>query len=201
MIESRLSRSCLLLLLLLGAGTVRGQTLTRTLIDANRDGKADTLSVEMTHGRRFVDSEAWCGNGEKYEGSFAFVVDFQGKRVETSVDSLLGVDSLWFHTEPWQLAVSDYNGDGRMEFNLGQYASCVGWDYWMFAIRPSGTVDLVSGRFMVADFVASTDKLMRVPNGFRAEQYDRVHGRNVEITFRWDSDDGMFEYESTAIAR
>lgn len=193
--------ACFLFTLTFGVGAVAAQTLTRAAIDANNDGRVDTLSLQMTKGRRYLDKEAWCGNGEKYEGSFVFVVDIQGNRVTTSLDSLLGVDSLWFHTGAWDLALADYNQDGQMELNLGQYASCVGWNYWIFTIRPSGRVERVSRKFMVGDFVASTDKLRPVPNGFRAKSYDRMKGRNVVSTFRWDGAAGQFEYVSTAVVR
>ncbi|MGA7303546.1 MAG: hypothetical protein WBW88_01680 [Rhodothermales bacterium] len=92
-------------------------------------------------------------------------------------------------------AALDVNGE--MEFNLGQYASCVGWNYWIFTIRQSGRVERASGQFMVNDFAASTDKLKPAPNGFRAENYDRMHGKMIENTFRWNRDTGLFEYLST----
>lgn len=189
-----------LLVIHLIGNVAEAQTLTRSIVDINDNGEADTLSLEMTYGRHYVDEEAWCGNGEKYEGSFAFVVDFQGNRVTTSLDSLLGVDSLWFHTGAWDLALADHNGDGEIEFNLGQYASCVGWNYWIFTIHASGRVEKVSEQFMVSDFVASTTKLNPAPSGFRAEQYDRMNGKMVENTFRWNGDTRLFEYVSTTPA-
>jgi hypothetical protein len=171
-------------------------TVTRASIDVDQDGIPETVSVQMISGRRYNDTNVWCGMGEKYEGSFAVVVDIHGRRVETLLDPLLGGGPLWFPTQPWKLVMGHYNDDGQIDFNLGQYAGCNGWRYRLLSIRPTGRVEMVSLDFRANDFAPSTSQITRVENGFRVTDYSNARGGNWETTYRWNSTTRTFERES-----
>jgi hypothetical protein len=171
-------------------------TITRATVDVDHDGIPETVSVQMISGRHYNDNNLWCGMGEKYEGSFAVVIDIHGRRVETLLSPLLGGDSLWFPAQPWKLVMGDYNDDGQINFNLGQYADCNGWRYRLFSIRPTGVVEMVSLDFRANDFAPSTSKITRVEKGFRVTDYDNSRGGNWETTYRWNPTARMFEKDS-----
>jgi len=47
---------------------------------------------------------------------------------------------MFFRAMPWRIRFADYNHDGQIDFNLGQYDSCNGWLYKLFTISPTGQV-------------------------------------------------------------
>lgn len=57
--------------------------------------------------------------------------------------SLMGTKKLSFCDKEWRVFTKDYNGDGRIDFNLGQYRTSNGWLYWLFTISPLGKVSLL----------------------------------------------------------
>jgi hypothetical protein len=124
------------------------------------------------------------------------VVELHGRRVETLLGPLLAGDPLWFRAQPWKLVVADYNDDGEIDFNLGQYGTCNGWRYWIFSIRRSGRVERISPAFFANDFAESTSNITRVKQGFSVTSYDNSRGGNWEATYRWNASARMFERES-----
>ena len=52
--------------------------VTSSRLDLNGDGKPDTVRIELIEGRRYVDTEVWCGEGPKIEGRFQLVVELSG---------------------------------------------------------------------------------------------------------------------------
>src|ERR671919_2375735 len=104
MVGAVMLRSLLVLCIaLLTCGATAGSrvTVTSAKVDIDHDGTLETVSIEMISGRRYNDDALWCGKGEKYEGSFAVVVDIHGRRVVTLLDPLLGGGPLWFRTQSW----------------------------------------------------------------------------------------------------
>lgn len=123
------------------------QIVSDTACDISGDGIPERIQVVLISGKKYVDKNKWCGSGEKWEGQFVV-------RVRTSKDLLLNetplnimlypeskkpVD-LFFWTPMFKLVMQDYNHDGKMDFNLGQYGSCVGNDYTLFSISADGAV-------------------------------------------------------------
>jgi hypothetical protein len=104
-----------------------------------------TIEIVMTDGRFFHDEELWCGAGQKWEGQFECRVRL-GRRVLARTP----MNRLFFPKEPsmpmsfwapqFRLVMRDYNSDGRIDFNLGQYGACVYNNYRIFTIEPKGTV-------------------------------------------------------------
>jgi hypothetical protein len=125
----------------------REQVIFVTACDINRDGTPERIQIVLTSGRRYVDKDLWCGQGEKWEGQFVF-------RIRSSKGSVLSdtplnrlfypeskeLRSMSFWTPNFKLVMHDYNHDGRKDFNLGQYGCCVGNEYKLFSISRNGTV-------------------------------------------------------------
>jgi hypothetical protein len=113
----------------------------------------------------------------KYEGRFSISVQAPGRQpVLTDLSSGRFFDGeLWFSAVPWSIAFADYNHDGRLDFNIGQYGGCAGFTYRFFTITAAGVVEALP----VADAprgVWSTDRansssmFHTTPAGFRTSQ-------------------------------
>jgi hypothetical protein len=193
-----------ILTLLFATGAPNPITIMNAAIDVDHDGKQDAVSIVMTKGRRYNDEEDLCCNcRDKYEGYFAAVVNVNGRLIETPLNPLLLTDDLYerpedplsFYPEQREIVTADYNRDGEIDFNLGQYASCNGFAYWMLTIRSSGKVEKVSSDFRVSDFANSTSRITPVENGFRFIYYDNSpeHGGHWDTIYRWNAAKRIYE--------
>ena len=190
------------LLALLSVGYARAEeplpvTLTEVRVDVNGDGLPDIVSIRMTAGRRTNDAEPWCGMGDKYEGTFVVSVNILGVETVTELNSLYPPrTTLWFWAAPWSLAVSDYNHDGLIDFNLGQYGACQGWIYSLFTIERSGKVHLLpttgafGGVFNGDRGNSSFFPLTR--RGFRNLRFDQTKQVYVEEQWEWKQQQNRF---------
>ena len=170
-------------------------TVTTIQRDLNGDGKPDRISIELVAGRKYDDQTLWCGNGRKYEGRFDLCVEIAGKSpVRTNLNRLMfpgekDEEPLFFRSEPWQIQFADYNHDGQIDFNLGQYAGCNGWAYRLFTISPSGAVSEIpieDGKEITwADGSNSTDQIHLTKRGFWYAHYDQLRG-GLTSTYAWD---------------
>ena len=102
--------------------------------DFNGDGRMDHLELVMISGRKYVE-EDWYSEA-KYEGKFVVRVRIAGRKsVETPLEG-----QFWFWSKPWRIRFGDYNHDGQIDFNLGQYSNSVASAYRMFTVSPTGRV-------------------------------------------------------------
>ncbi|MFC2081900.1 hypothetical protein ACFLSF_03750 [Candidatus Bipolaricaulota bacterium] len=143
------------LLVLIGAGLDRPGAILRdddSVIAAKQcyidsDGREETLEVLVVSGQRYVDEILWCGMGDKWEGEFDIRVR-GGQRIPSrgSLNELMAGEILFFHAPQFDLVVDDYNGDGKIDFNVGQYAVCNRAVYFLFAIARDGHVTRLGDR-------------------------------------------------------
>lgn len=190
----------ILLPLLLFAGGARADTVLSTAkADFNGDGKEDSLAVVMTSGHLVKDTEAWCGAGRRYEGHFVLRVRMAGRKtVETDLNRLMDVapdEPLAFPAHKWTLFLNDYSGGGRPEFTLGQYASCNGWRYRLFAVAADGSVVARRLEDGLTLFLAAREPSVRLPmieGGFEQRYYDNTKPGEVIRFYHWDTAKQVF---------
>lgn len=180
-----------------------GETLpviiSESAYDIDGDGKTEKIEILLEKGRRYNDEEPWCGNGEKWEGYFS-IQTIKGGIVlsNQSLNSLMlmstkNLDPLSFLAPEFVLIFKDYNADGQIDFNLGQYAGCNGWYYNLFTIQAEGTVTLLSaeereyGFFLSnpSDNLNSTDAIHAEGGVIKFSYYDQSRG-NVEASYKWN---------------
>lgn len=169
-----------------------GARVAEAVRDFDGDGRGDTLALVMVEGRRYRDTTAWCGRGEKYEGEFILRVRMADGRSTVRPLDLDGAG--FFRAGDRRIVFDDYDGDGRLDFNLGQYASCVGSSYRLYTVDPSGRVRalLDPGReLMILAFRNSTDRVVPVAGGIEFCRYDRSRGY-LRVRYRWDGERGVF---------
>jgi len=161
--------------------------------DFDRDGRPDTLALVMLEGRRYDDTTAWCGAGEKFEGRFALRVSFAGG--DSARRKLR--DFAFFRAGDRRIVLGDYDGDGSADFNLGQYRSCNGWGYRLFTVEASGDIrrlpvgDSGGGWLPVADFANSTRAIVPIDGGVRICFYDNRTGHTLR-RYEWREGAGAF---------
>ncbi len=92
-----------------------------------KNGSNERVQLSLVQGKKYHDRELWCGSGLKYEGLFSISVLFSdGRRVEITLNSFWDKESFFSFPGPGPISFADYNHDGVLDSNLGQYASCNG---------------------------------------------------------------------------
>ena len=181
-------------------------TVAEALRDFDADGRPDTLAIELVSGKRYVDDDGWCGAGDKYEGEFAVVVKLAGGRtIRHSLRELFGRNdspsTLFFPAKEWPIAFADYNRDGQVDFNLGQYGSCNGWSYRLMTVSTDGKVSSLGtsgeGWLFLSDREPSTTQIRITADGIAHTYYDNSVGHSWEVLFRWDSTQRVFVEKET----
>lgn len=184
--------------------------------DLFRNGKKETVRVVLKEGKRYHDEELWCGQGWKDDGKFTVTVVFpDGKTKETALNPLWSPeqpdDSLFFRiadkeSGPWEIQFVDYNHDGVMDFNLGQYRDCNGLLYKLLSFRPDGTVYVIplksdSGsneiylRLGASDSSQSensTTNIHLTEKGFSESYYNNTLPGGVTVFYEWDNKQHLF---------
>ncbi len=166
--------------------------------DIDGDGTKERIQIVMDRGERKRDTEPWCGNGEKWEGEFRIRI-WKGKTLlsNQSLNELMSpeagpAESLFFWAPRFALVFADYNGDGRSDFNLGQYRSCNGNHYQLFTIRADGWISRLPVKNGYGFFVSPPNKvnstrLIRVTGSLvRFPFYDNTAGTQRTGRYRWD---------------
>lgn len=169
-------------------------------LDVNGDGRPDTVQVVMVHGEKYIDAEPSChmsyGGTPWYRGRFVVRVQLAGqKAVETELGLLFGKDrtTLEFNGSGWPLVFQDLNHDGRLEFTLGQYATCNGSEYIVLGIDSTGHVSALSPTIYMGGHTGSTDVLHPSERGFRFSTPYSASTMSYSCTeFDWHAKEGRF---------
>ena len=179
-----------------------GQVISSSSADLDGDGRAETVEVVMSQGRRWLDGEPWCGAGDKWQGEFVLRVKRQGRVVsqrpwhELSPAQAAAGEEAFFWAPEFRLVFVDYNGDGRLDFNLGQYGSCNGNLYILLTLDQKDRLTTLPIQDRQALFVspASRDNssaAIKARDGVLTySYYDNVRGGMVNQRLKWQG--GMF---------
>jgi hypothetical protein len=117
------------------------RVVTSSWADLDQDGRNDSIEIVLTRGAL----EDWDDDtGPHHVGQFSVRVTLAGRpTVVTALNGFFSEDadrSLSFCALPWSLQLRDYDGDGRIDFNLGQWGTSNGHIYRLFAISTTGAV-------------------------------------------------------------
>lgn len=170
-------------------------------------GKKAVLQLALTKGGRVRDEAPSAMCAKRIEGTFAARVKFRnGRIVSTPINDLMKFtkrpsERLAFCATRWGIVTADYNRDGHVDFNLGQYGTSNGWAYWLFTISPSGHVSLLpvpNDFIFLADDKNSTTKIKVSDEGIKSVAYANTCDKTEdcgwwETTYRWNPELGRFE--------
>jgi hypothetical protein len=189
------------------------EIISSTKHDIDRDSTVERIEIVLDSGRKYDDSERWCGNGEKWEGIFSIRV-LRGEDIISSQNlnalfhgGAAKDESLFFWTPRFPLVMRDYNGDGRPDFNLGQYGSCNVTFFKLFTVGPDGVVARlpVKGEedgipFSPPERTLSTRHLSFFGGAVQTLHYDNSRGKTIYRKYRWN--ENWFELANeTALLR
>ena len=171
----------------LATQAARTKIIMRAFVDLNGDGRRDAVAIRMISGRFYKaddpadESCPSCACGApKYSGKFRIEVNVVGRKpVSQDLNELMGgYEELEFWAEPWQVTYDDYNHDGRIDFNIGQFGNCGGWVYRLFTVARSGRVSRLKvkdgnpdSEIFADDDNNSTRVIRSTPKGFYTRGY------------------------------
>ena len=171
--------------------------VSESRVDIDGDGLKEIIQIVLEKGRRYRDKEPWCGNGEKWEGLFTIRL-VKNKRVLTrqSLNALMipeaPEEELFFWLPRFTLVFEDYNDDGRVDFNLGQYSSCNGNLYRLFTIALDGTIERLpvaegEGFFISKQGRRNSTRDLKVKDRMTSfSYYDNTLGKTVTARYTWN---------------
>ncbi len=161
-----------------GAEIRKPVIISTSYYDIDHDGKKERIEILINKGRKIIEKELWCGAGDRWEGDFIIRVR-KGKKIlfTLSLNKYMG-EELSFYAPSFAIVFRDYNGDGDIDFNLGQYGICDGNEYWFFTIRQYGKIEplpIEDGPLFIQgpNDRNSTDNIIMENNLIKNTSYDR----------------------------
>lgn len=152
------------------------------------DGDILYINLEMIDGKHYTEEEAGGPGGgiyaDNYIGSYRLrVVDSAGK-TRSTYKPLEDQLNFW---APFELAIADYNNDGRPDFTIGQHASSNGAVYELYSLNERGEIVRLNANreLYIADHRPSILLDQIETDSFLTRFYtpDRGYGHRE---FRWD---------------
>lgn len=170
-------------------------TISESAVDWDKDGKMEKLLIKMTEGKLVNYPDPGPIEGDCYVGQFAVVLVDEAGNVLQSHD--LGMDfegnrsDLTFRKDqlPFDIPFDDYNGDGNLDFTIGQYATSDGNIFNIYTIQPEG-ISRIGGPIFTSDKDGyySTRYVKKPPSSLLNRYYDNSRGETFESTFEWIND-------------
>jgi hypothetical protein len=150
------------------------------------------LNIEMLSGNY---SENWSPGplmGAVWTGEFQVVLrDESNNEISQVRLNDFFMEVLLFNST-FTLAFDDYNGDGNVDFTIGQYGTSNGNNYKLFTLTPSDEIQELKVRGMDDLFIGTSDSrystlLEKVDAiSFKKSYYNNSTGKNVENIFTWE---------------
>jgi len=109
-------------------------------------------------------------------------------------------DPLIFGAPEFTLVFKDYNGDGMIDFNLGQYFSTNGNIYMLFTVDAEGNITKLPIENRDALFISgtghvnSTDAIISEGQSIKVYFYDNIQGEYFEASYEWNNEKKMFVF-------
>lgn len=177
------------------------EVISSSSYDIDDDGRKEAIEILLSAGKVINHEEVWCGAGKRWVGEFMIRVSKEGRVLsEFSLNKHMGEgprqdQELSFWAPKFSLAFRDYNDDGNIDFNLGQYNGCEGNDYWLFTIRKNGTIEPLplegssGGIFIQRPYhINSTDQIDVENKLVRDSYYNRDEEKEYIDWYKWIGD-------------
>ena len=161
--------------------------------------KQEYLSVVLTNGKYFEDWSPGPLMGRNWEGEFQIQLSNENGEVKSAVD-LNGYfnDKIVFNSF-FDIEFDDYNGDGNIDFTIGQYASSNGSIFKLFTLDKSGQIEELPIKGHHEIFASGigrySTKLAKNKLGFSSTYYDNSIGKDVVQSFAWNGKEFVSESE------
>lgn len=152
--------------------------------------KKEYLNVIQTDGEYFEDWTPGPFMGRTWRGNFQIQLSNEQGEVKSSVNLNSFFDGDVVFNSFFNLEFDDYNGDGNLDFTIGQYASSNGNVFKLFTLSNSGDIKELQVKdhngIFISDKMRYSTKLSKTSaDGFSVEFYDNSIGNIVQKTFAW----------------
>ena len=172
-----------------------GIVVSRSMRDINGDGNLEAIDIVLVQGQWYYHMYV-NGGGERWGGQFEIRV-LKGERILSRVSlnrlwSREDSSDLWFRAPEFPLVFQDYNGDGQVDFNVGQNAGSQYTTVQMFTVRPGGQIEALTlarneGRLTVsAGYGRNTAYGIEAVHGVISHWTYTGAGRGETNYWRWD---------------
>ncbi len=137
--------------------------------------------------------------GRNWRGKFQIQLSNENGEVKSAVDiNDYFNDELVFNSF-FDIDFDDYNGDGNIDFTIGQYASSNGSIFKLFTLDKSGQIEELPIKGQREIFGSGTGrystKLAKNKLGFSSTYYDNSIGKEVIQFFAWNGTEFVNESE------
>jgi hypothetical protein len=161
--------------------------------------KQEYLSVVLTNGEYFEDWSPGPLMGRNWRGKFQIQLSNENGEVKSAVDiNDFFNDELVFNSF-FDIDFDDYNGDGNIDFTIGQYASSNGSIFKLFTLDKSGQIEELPIKGQREIFGSGTGrystKLAKNKSVFSSTYYDNSIGKEVIQSFAWNGTEFVSESE------
>lgn len=141
-------------------------------------------------GRYFEDWSPGPFMGRNWEGEFQIQLSKENGEVVHAVDLNDYFQEDLVFNSLFDIEFDDYNGDGNIDFTIGQYASSNGNIFKLFTLDPSGQIEQLPIEGHRELWISGTGrysaKLAKNKSGFSSTYYDNSIGKNVIQSFAWN---------------
>ncbi|RJE90303.1 hypothetical protein D3P07_08865 [Paenibacillus sp. 1011MAR3C5] len=159
------------------------------------------LDVSMVEGRYFEDWNPGAFMGRNWNGSFQFIIRDAADQIVRQFD----IDSSFFQqvNQFFELSFADYNGDGNMDFALGQYGTSNGNFYQLYTIREDYSIErlVIAGRqelFASGGSRNAIELQIWGDHGFELDYYDNSEGKTFTNRYIWEKANNQFRLLETS---
>lgn len=164
------------------------------------DGSDYKLALKMVDGRYFEEKNPGPFTGWLWEGRFILEVSDAKNNLISSYDlnSAFDNESMVF-TKKFDILFEDYNGDGDLDFTIGQYASSNGFVHRLFTLSKNGVaakLPLAAGEIFSINKDYSTKFERTAKDSFKARSYDNSKTKHIETLYAFRN--GAFAAVSSA---
>jgi hypothetical protein len=166
--------------------------------------KHEYLSVVLTNGKYFEDWSPGPFIGRNWAGEFQIRLTDENGEVMSAVDlNRYFQDEIVFNSF-FDIEFDDYNGDGNLDFTIGQYASSNGSTFKLFTLDKSGRIEELPIEGQNGMFVSGTGrysaKLARHESGFSTIHYDNRIGKEVIQSYTWNGREFVRQSQDDLVA-
>ncbi|MGG0168874.1 hypothetical protein [Paenibacillus dokdonensis] len=155
------------------------------------------LSVQLVKGSYSEDWNPSPLMGRVWTGDFEFVLsDEYGKVIQRKPLNDFYQEKLIFNSF-FDIEFGDYNGDGEIDFTIGQYGSSNGNVYKIFTLSKDGQIRELKIKGQNELVISGGDsrystKLIKISSqSFQKKYYDNAKGKTFEDTYKWDGQEFM----------
>jgi hypothetical protein len=155
-------------------------------------GKQEFLNISLVKGKYGEDWNPSPFMGRSWTGDFEIILltEYGEIKQKWKLNDYMGSEIPVFNSY-FDLAFDDYNGDGNMDFTIGQYGSSNGNIFKILTLTQDGQIEELRIKDHPTLFISErtgrySTKLEKINSkSFRVSYYDNSIGKQIEDIYEW----------------